>query len=279
MSNATVLGGASRQSLAAIRIEFAKIVSKLSGDAVEQLSRDLFLVLSTLSTSIALRRALTDNSREAKAKSDLVSDLFSKQTSDSAIAIVGSAAKLRWSSPNEFADAIEQLAVEAGANAAAASDKLPEVASQLFDFAQVLIANPELRQTLNSSNEAINRRVELLNNVTKGVYNKYTNLLLNAVVTNLRGRNIDFTLAQFSRYVSQSESKIIAQVSSAVKLTSAQAEKLANSLSKQIGKKIQLNVDVDPKVLGGLSVRLDDELIDGTVSARLQEAGRMLSGL
>lgn len=279
MANVTVLGGASRQALASIRVEFAKLTSKLSADSAEQLSIDLFLVLRTLTSSIALRRALTDNSRESKAKSDLVADIFAKQISETAITIVASGAKLRWSTPNEYADAIEQLAVEAAANAAAADGKLAEVSEQLFDFAQVLIANPELRQTLNSSNEEINRRVNLLNSLIKGVYNKYTNLLLNAVVTNLRGRNIDSTLSQFAKYVSQSESKVIAQVTSAVKLSATQIDKLANSLSKQIGKKIQLNVDVDPKVLGGLSVRLDDELIDGTVSARLQEAGRMLSGI
>ena len=111
------------------------------------------------------------------------------------------------------------------------------------------------------------------------LFRSYTNSLLSAAINNQRGRNIDNTLEQFSKYVSQSEQKIIAHVTTAVKLTAAQSERLSSSLSKQIGRKIQLNVDVDTKVLGGISVRLGDELIDGTVSARLQEVGRILTGI
>ena len=275
----TVLGGASRQSLAAVRDDFEKQTAKLSADAALKLSGDLFSVLQTLNESVALRRALTDNSRDASAKSDLVADLFAKNISSTATAIVANASKLRWSNPNEYADAVELLAVSAAAKAANEAGELALLSEQLFNFAQVLIANPELRQTLNSANESVARRIELLQNVTKGAYSNYTNSLLSAAIKNQRGRNIDNTLAQFSKYVSQSEQKVIAHVTAAVKLTPAQVEKLATSLSKQIGKKVQLNVEVDPKVLGGLSVHLDDELIDGTVSARLQEAGRILSGI
>jgi len=275
----SVLGGASRQSLAEISSDFEKQISKLSADAALKLSNDLFVVLQTLTNSVALRRALTDNSREASAKSDLVADLFAKSISNNAAVIVANAAKLRWSNPNQYADAIEQLAVQAVAKAANEAGQLSMLSQQLFDFAQVLIANPELRQTLNSANETSVRRIELLQNVIKGAYNVYTNSLLSAAINNQRGRNIDNTLEQFSKYVSQSEQKIIAHVTTAVKLTAAQSERLSSSLSKQIGRKIQLNVDVDTKVLGGISVRLGDELIDGTVSARLQEVGRILTGI
>jgi F-type H+-transporting ATPase subunit delta len=41
---------------------------------------------------------------------------------------------------------------------------------------------------------------------------------------------------------------------------------------------VRLNVDVDPAVLGGLRVEIGGELVDGTVSARLEEARRRLAG-
>ncbi|WP_345711686.1 F0F1 ATP synthase subunit delta, partial [Kineococcus glutinatus] len=41
---------------------------------------------------------------------------------------------------------------------------------------------------------------------------------------------------------------------------------------------VRLNVDVDPDVLGGLRVKVGDEVIDGTISSRLAEARRRLAG-
>jgi F-type H+-transporting ATPase subunit delta len=41
---------------------------------------------------------------------------------------------------------------------------------------------------------------------------------------------------------------------------------------------VHLNLDVDPAVLGGLSVRIGDEVINGTIADRLEEARRRLAG-
>jgi F-type H+-transporting ATPase subunit delta len=44
------------------------------------------------------------------------------------------------------------------------------------------------------------------------------------------------------------------------------------------GAAIQLNVDVDPDVVGGLRVQVRGEVLDGTVSTRLDDARRRLAG-
>ncbi|CAO0831337.1 ATP synthase subunit delta OS=Streptomyces microflavus OX=1919 GN=atpH PE=3 SV=1 [Streptomyces microflavus] len=41
---------------------------------------------------------------------------------------------------------------------------------------------------------------------------------------------------------------------------------------------MHLNLDVDPSVLGGISVRVGDEVINGTVAERLEEADRRVAG-
>jgi F-type H+-transporting ATPase subunit delta len=41
---------------------------------------------------------------------------------------------------------------------------------------------------------------------------------------------------------------------------------------------VHLNVIVDPEVIGGIRVEIGDDVIDGTVSSRLDEAGRRLAG-
>jgi len=66
-------------------------------------------------------------------------------------------------------------------------------------------------------------------------------------------------------------------VRSRVELTTAQREKLASTLTKQMGQPVHVSVEIDASVIGGIEVRFDDEVIDGTISNRLAEAGRALA--
>ena len=55
-------------------------------------------------------------------------------------------------------------------------------------------------------------------------------------------------------------------------------QRLAASLGKQYGKEVQGHVVVDPSLIGGLRVEIGDDVIDGTVLSRLDEARRRLAG-
>jgi F-type H+-transporting ATPase subunit delta len=76
--------------------------------------------------------------------------------------------------------------------------------------------------------------------------------------------------------VSARKDRLVAHVKSAVELSDAQLTKLIAALSKQMGRDVYINVEIDPKVLGGISVRYADDVIDGTIVNRLTEAGRAL---
>jgi hypothetical protein len=70
----------------------------------------------------------------------------------------------------------------------------------------------------------------------------------------------------------------VAVVRSAVDLTAAQRSRLAEALAASYGHRVHLNVVIDPSVLGGISVRIGDELIDGTVASQLATVRRKLAG-
>jgi F-type H+-transporting ATPase subunit delta len=271
-----VLGGSSRASVLTLRKSLAEVVEKQSATDAAVFATNLFTILSVLSTSIGVRRALTDNSRDASAKAELISNLFGKNISSPAQSLLALAASLRWSSPGEIADAIENLAVEAEAAAADKNGELERLENQLFDFARVLRANPELRQALNTSADTDQGKISLLDSVVKGKYVNSTLNLLRRVVSLRRGRSIDSTLAAYSHYVSARKDRLVAHVKSAVELSDAQLTKLVAALSKQMGRDVHINVEIDPRVLGGISVRYADDVIDGTISNRLTQAGRAL---
>ncbi len=271
-----VLGGSSRASVLALRKTLAEVVNKQSPTELAQFANDLFVILSVLSSSIGVRRALTDNARDASAKAELISNLFGKNISSAAQSLLASAASLRWSSPGEIADAIENLAVEAESAVADKNGELEKLENQLFDFARVLKANPDLRQALNTSADTDEGKLSLLEAVIKGKYSSSTLNLLRKVVTLRRGRSIDATLAAYSHYVSSRKDRLVAHVKSAVELSSSQIEKLVAALTKQMGRPVHINLEIDPKVLGGISIRYADDVIDGTIVNRIAEAGRAL---
>ncbi len=271
-----ILGGTSRASVLTLRKALTDAVSKQSANDAATFASELFTILTVLSSSVGLRRALTDNSRDKSAKADLISNLFGKNIKVEAQALLATAASLRWSSPAELADAVEQLAVEAQSAAAEKSNEQESLESELFDFARVLIANPDLRQGLNTSADSDEGKLALLDAVVKGKYASSTHTLLQKVVTLRRGRSIDATLAAYSHYVSTRNNRLIAHVKSAVAISDDQLKKLVAALSKQMGKEVHVNVEIDPKVLGGISIRYADDVIDGTIFNRLAEAGRAL---
>ena len=270
------LGSSSRQSLLSLRAALDSKLKDLPQPAAIEFATDLFTVLTVLSSSVGVRRALTDNSRDASSKAELISNLFGKNIGAQAQAIITSASSLRWSNPAELADAIERLAVEAEASAAEKNNELEKLEDQLFDFTRVLVANPDLRQALNTSADSDAGKVALLEAVVKGKYANSTLNLLRRVVVLRRGRSIDSTLTTYSHYVSARRDRLVAHVKSAVVLSDVQRIKLVAALTKQMGKEVHVNIEIDPKVLGGISIRYADDVIDGTIFNRLVQAGRAL---
>ena len=270
------LGGSSRQSLAALRVALDGALKSASAGDCSHLSADLFNALGALESSAGLRRALTDPARDAASKSALVSDLFGKSIKGPALALITTAAGLRWSAPADFADAIEQIAAEAEAAAANAENKLDQVQDELFAFSKSLIENPELRAALTNNGDTLVRKVELVKNIFGSKFGTSTIKLVNQIVSGRSGRSIEKVLSAHIHAVTARRNRVNAFVKSSIALTSAQQEKLASSLTKKIGQSVHLNIDIDKTVIGGISVRFGDEVIDGTIKNRLAEASRTL---
>ncbi len=71
---------------------------------------------------------------------------------------------------------------------------------------------------------------------------------------------------------------MVAVVTSAVPLSEGQRQRLGAALAAMYGRQIHLNLDVDPEVLGGVQVRIGDEVINGTIADRLDEVARRMAG-
>ncbi len=271
------LGGSSRSSLAATRVILDKTLSGLSGDAAASLSNELFAIVNALGQNVALRRAITYPARSAADKAELLKQLFGSKISDKAFEIANIAIANRWSSPSDLLISMEQIAIQAEAGAANARGELDKLEEEIFTFSRALATNQDLRNALNGNPDAVAEKRKLVNDVLKGA-TASAKALVGQIVNGLWGRNIENALSDVAHATAEHRHLVVAHVSSAIDLTAAQKSNLADALSKQIGQKVRVNVETNPKVIGGVSIRFRDELIDGTVISRMAEASQALAG-
>ena len=271
------LGGSSRQSLAATSSALEAELKGLSADAASTLSNELFAVVTVLGANVALRRAITDPARSAEDKAQLLSSIFGSKLPKSALAVASKAVALRWSAPSDLLIAMEQVAIQAEASAANSRGQLDQLDDELFILGRTLAANQDLRNALNGNPDAINEKRALVNELLKSATSS-TKALVSQIVNGLWGRNIEKALSDISYATAVFRNLVVAHVRSAIALNDTQKSELTKALSKQVGQTVRINVEIDPKVLGGISIRFRDELIDGTVISRMAEASQALAG-
>lgn len=78
--------------------------------------------------------------------------------------------------------------------------------------------------------------------------------------------------------VSNQHGRVVATVHTATALSDAQRDRLSDSLSRRYDGQVSLNVVIDPAVVGGLRVQIADDVIDGSISARLADLRQKLAG-
>ena len=91
-------------------------------------------------------------------------------------------------------------------------------------------------------------------------------------------RTVTAALATYRKVAAETQGETVATVRVARPLADADQQRLSALLSSQYDTTVHLNVVVDPEVLGGLRVEIGDEVIDGTIASRLDDARRRLAG-
>jgi F-type H+-transporting ATPase subunit delta len=262
--------GASRESLARASEALASV------SVTETLGTELYSVAKLLDSNGTLRRALTDPARPAAARIGLAERLLSGKISSQAMEILTVAVGGRWSSSRDLGNALDQLSVEADVAYADAQGKLDEVEDELFRLDRVVAAERALSETLTDRNIPVEPRQRLIGELLEGKADPVTVRLAERAVDG-RGRSFAASMRAYQVAAAARRNASIATVRVAIDLTEGERSRLSEALSRQYGRLIQLNVIVDPSVVGGARIDIGDEVIDGTIVARLEDAQRRIA--
>ncbi len=161
-----------------------------------------------------------------------------------------------------YAKALFEIAKEAGT--------LGTLESNISDLSAALSDSADLRGFISSP---VLSRGDLENGITAlAAKLELDATLRNALAIMARNRRLfalPQLLGQLRAMIADDKGEVSAEVVSATELTKAQSDKLAQTLTKNMGKDVTLNVTVDESLIGGLIVKVGSKMIDTSISAKL----------
>jgi F-type H+-transporting ATPase subunit delta len=159
---------------------------------------------------------------------------------------------------------------------ARAEDVLPTVEDELYAFGKALEQNTALRESLTDAALPAENKKAVVQDLIGERANPVTVSLLGFVIDAGRAREIPKIVDELAQMASQDREHALAEVRSAVELTAAQRDRLAEALSRATGHQVDVKVVVDPTLVGGVVARVGDLVFDGSIASRLEDAKHAL---
>jgi F-type H+-transporting ATPase subunit delta len=273
----------------------AAILQAAGADERAQLAQDLRAFEQLVSVNAELQGALTDTGVSAQARRAIVSELLEARVSPlarrAAAYAAGAVSAPEVPSALGWLAQRAELAVEGvegdelrmshsaarervGGFATAlfedlATDRLEEVEDELFRFARTVDTTPALRTALTDAGLANEARLGVVDALLSGKVQGATLRLVDYVVRGGRPRDFVGTLDWLVETTATARGWRIARVRSAAELDDDQRSALSDSLANVAGAPVELQVTIDPDLLGGALVRVGDLQIDATARGRL----------
>lgn len=262
------MGSASRVALAAAVTALAgeKGVTRATGEQLLSAGRDI-------AGSPQLRSLLVDPSIEPAEKSKLIGSIFSS-LDPAATRLLAGITTARWSDSDELIDGIEQV----GIRAVAASADGAAIESDLFAFARAVTSDNDLELAVGSTLSDPAQKAALVDRLLAGKAHDGTVAIVRHLVQSPRGRRIGELIQSAAETVADASGGIVAIVTAAAPPSASQLATLTETLKAQYGREPRIALRIDPAVIGGLRVQIGEDVIDGTVAARLADLRLQLAG-
>lgn len=239
-------------------------------------SEQLFAVVDSIDSTPALRRGLSDPGTDPAARKGMAHAVFDGKVSPVVADLVAEAASLRWSSGSSLVTALERQAVRAELKIAEAAGGLDGVEDELFRFARLVERQPDLRSSLADKAVPLTVRQQLVTDLLHDKVGSSTVRLARRAVA-ARERTFGHTIDGYVVLAAAQRNRTVATVRVARPLDQGQIDRLTVALTRQAGRAVGVQVVVDPSVVGGVRVELGDQVVEGTVAAKLENARRTLS--
>jgi F-type H+-transporting ATPase subunit delta len=271
---ATTLRGPSAEASRRLESRLTEALEPAGSRKAAEIGQDLFGLADVVRREPRLRRLVTDVALDDAAKAEFVRSLFGGKVAEESVDLLALAAAQRWSSPRDLADTLELLGVETTVRSA---EDPGRVADELFTVSRMLEDSPELRNALGDPARSTEDKRSLLRGLLENRVLVSTLRLVEQAVAGTH-RTVALAVEEYQKVAAAVQDERVATVRSARPLTDSDQDRLRTALRRQYDRDIHLNVVVEPELIGGVRVEIGDDVIDGSVASRLDDARRRLAG-
>lgn len=267
--------GSSRESLAACS---SALDARRQAPGFDALAGQLYAVAAVLDENAQLRSTLADSGQLSSVRSALTRDVFGGKVSDLTLDVITDAVDRRWSEDIDLVIALETLAAQAAFTVAEADGTLDAAEDEIFRFGRAVDASAALQMALNDPAQSTATKAAIVRDLLAGRATAATQLVLASTVGRLHGQRLDAAIDALCELAARQRDRVVAEIRVAAPLTEDQSRRLSSALTRLKGRTVRLNVSIDPAIMGGVHVTIGDEVIDGTVASRLEQARRAVLG-
>ena len=161
-----------------------------------------------------------------------------------------------------YATALFQLTLESG--------NIDEMLQQAV-FLRDTLKDPDFRQLVSHPHISKAEKTSLFNEAFAGSIHEHLLGFISLAVAKDRESILVMALTNYIDMLNRHKMRTTAQVVSAMALSDSQIEKLKSTLSKKLGKQVDIALKVDPRMMGGFSVYVDGILVDRTIKKQFSE--------
>ena len=236
---------------------------------------DVMSVAEAMDSQYLLRRSLSEPHADAEQLTQLVETLLAAHVSKLALSLLKVAAAQSWPSAEAMAGAVREEAVRVAWRTAIADGTVEESRLQVFDLLVLASRDALLATAVGDITRDLADRQELLTALTKHA-SPVATFCAHSAVSDHRGTFVD-NLDRYLDELASLRGHCRAHVTTAIAMTPAQAGAMRHELERIFGRPIDLEADVDARVVGGALVNVDGDVIDGSIKARLDTARKALA--
>lgn len=237
---------------------------------------ELFAVVDLLEAQPPLRRALSDPGASVEDRVALARRVLGSRISASAMSVLEKVVAGNLGDGLRLAAVLERQGIRSVLRAAQTAGTLQQVQSELHSFARTVERNHALSDALRNRAVPLEHRRALVSRLTTGKTSSTTSQLLSRA-TAARARTLPLTVDTYLELAADVAREQVARVTVAQPLDEQHVRRLRQALEAQVGGAVSLQIDVDPRVLGGMNIQLGENTIESTVAGRLNDARRLLN--
>jgi len=264
------MGAASRESTAQAvaaldEVLHPGLIGRLRGTP-DAIGDELLSASRAIGSSQQLNTLLADPATDATGRSGLVRRLFGKAFDRRTVHLLERISESRWSDPHDLVVAVELLGIRA--HAMTSDDEALD--SELFAVQRAIRSDADLELALGNGASPVAARLALVDRLLVNAAPATRAIVRHFVEAPGDDRFLE-SLQRAERIVAEAGGRLVATAQVAHPLSATQVNALEERLTAGYGRKIVVEQVIEPTLIGGVRITVGDDVIDGTVRARLDD--------